>query len=114
MRISEDLLNILHSGSNHLPPRRGWVYFITLSCELLIPEALSSRRGFEKTGEEEMNPAYFQVLLLFFPWNFLVACSSLSVCAFEIANVWVISNRVLLLQFIYSFRNTFLKEKKTN
>lgn len=93
---SEDLVYVLHSGSNRLRSRPGWVYFITLSCELLIPEALGSRQGLEKTGEEEMNPAYLQVLLLFFPWNFRVAPSSLSVCAFEIANVWVISNPVCL------------------
>lgn len=63
---------------------------------------------------EEINPTYFQVLLLFFPWKFLISPSSLSVCAFEIAGVWVISGSSVVLKFVYSFRNIFLKEKASS
>ena len=82
------------AGSKSAPVLAGWSYFITFSCELLIPEAPSLEAS---VGENSMQggnePHLLSSVLPSFHWNFLsFPPSILRVCTFEIAGVWVISD----------------------
>lgn len=65
---------------------------------------------------EEMNPTYFQVLLLFFPWNFLSPPplhrpSILIVRVFEIAGVWLTSGSSAIARVCLFFKKYLFKRK---
>ena len=105
---------VLRAGSKSAPVLTGWSYFITFSCELLIPEALSLEASVGENSTQGGNePHLLWSVLLFSHWNFLSFPPSVSrVCAFEIAGVWVISGPNAIAPVCLFFYKYIFERKK--